>query len=77
MTPFEKFYALATGPGPIVERAREMIGKERLALLLAKSALSETTEQLSPTKVGNVLDVDRKWAENKIKNLGFKEIVKY
>jgi len=77
MTPFEKLYALATGPGPVVERAREMIGEDNLALMLAKYALSETTESLSATRVGEVLDIKRQSADEKISKIGFKEAVKY
>jgi len=75
MTSFEKLYAIATGPGPVVETARKMIGEDQLALMIAKAAVSETTEKLSPTQVGEVLDISKSTALERIENVGFLKVV--
>jgi hypothetical protein len=50
-----------------------MIGKPELALLLAKEALKNTTEVLSPTTVAEVLGISRNGATNKIENCAISE----
>jgi hypothetical protein len=50
-----------------------MIGKPELALLLAKEALKNTTEVLSPTIVAEVLQISRNRATNKIENCDISE----
>jgi hypothetical protein len=55
MSAFERLLAIASGTGEVLSLAREIIGKEKLAVLLAKSALIDTNETLSATKVGLVL----------------------
>lgn len=57
LTTLEILWGLATGSGPVVEKAREMIGEGNLALLLAKAALSGTSEGLSSTRVGEALGI--------------------
>jgi hypothetical protein len=50
-----------------------MIGKPELALLLAKEALKNTTEVLSPDTVAEVLGLSRTGATNKIENCAISE----
>jgi hypothetical protein len=68
VTPFEKLLAIASGEGEVLELARDMIGKKELALLLAKAALSNTTEDISPTVAAKVLGITRDGARKKIDN---------
>jgi len=68
MTAFEQFYAIATGPGPVLERTRRMIGEENLALMLAKATISETTIELSPTRVAEEFSITAQAARKKIEN---------
>jgi hypothetical protein len=74
LTTHEMLWALATGNGPVMEKARAMIGEGELALLLAKATLSGTSERLSSTKVGEVLGLTQSAAHRKIENVGFKKI---
>lgn len=56
MTPFERLYAIATGPGDVMEMTREIIGHGELAILIAKEAVKGTTsEKLSPAKCAKAL----------------------
>ena len=50
-----------------------MIGKPELALLLAKEALKNTTEILSPTTVAEVLGISQNGATDKIENCAISE----
>jgi len=76
MTPFEKLYALATGPGPVVEKAREMVGEDKLAVMLAETALAETGKPLSASRVGKVLKKPRKTVAHQIGKIDFAKVVK-
>ena len=58
---------------PLPDFVAPMIGKPELALLLAKEALNNTTEVLSPTTVAEVLGISRNGATNKIENCAISE----
>jgi hypothetical protein len=60
MSAFERLLAIADEE--TLDLARAMIGKPELALLLAKEALKNTTEVLSPTAVAEVLGISRNGA---------------
>jgi hypothetical protein len=71
MSAFERLIAIADEE--TLDLARAMIGKPELALLLAKEALKNTTEVLSPTAVAEVLGISRNGATNKIENCAISE----
>jgi ABC-type ATPase involved in cell division len=71
MSAFERLLAIADEE--TLDLARAMIGKPELALLLAKEALKNTTEVLSPTIVAEVLGISRTGATNKIENCAIPE----
>jgi ABC-type ATPase involved in cell division len=66
MSAFERLLAIADEE--TMDLARAMIGKPELALLLAKEALKNTTEVLSPAIVAEVLGISRNGATNLIEN---------
>ena len=68
MTDFEKLAWIAIAPGSIGEKMRSMIGEGELALLLVKDALSHTSLAVSPTKVGDTLNIQPRSARDKIDN---------
>jgi hypothetical protein len=71
MSAFERLLAIADEE--TLDLARAMIGKPELALLLAKEALKNTTEVLSPAAVAEVLGISRNGATNKIENCAISE----
>ena len=71
MSAFERLLAIADEE--TLDLARAMIGKPELALLLAKEALKNTTEVLSPNAVAEVLGISRNGATNKIENCAISE----
>jgi hypothetical protein len=71
MSAFERL--LAVSDEETLDLAREMIGKPELALLLAKEALKDSTEVLSPTPVAEVLGISRNGATHKIENCAIPE----
>lgn len=73
MSTFEKLATIASGTGEVWETARAMIGKNELALLLAKAAVDQTTESLSPTRVGKALGITHSGARKKIENAAIQE----
>jgi hypothetical protein len=60
--------AIASGQGPVFDKARSMIGEDELALLLATAALAGTSISLSPTRVAKVLEISRDGARKKTEN---------
>jgi hypothetical protein len=64
----EILLAIASGHGPVFDKARAMIGEDELALLLAKAALAGTSLSLSPTRVAKVLKISRDGARKKTEN---------
>ena len=72
VTAFERLSAIASGQGEVWEKARRMIGEGELALLLVKAALDGTSMNLSPTKVGEVLNIQPRSARDKIDNCAVK-----
>jgi hypothetical protein len=73
MSTFERLLAIASGQGEVFDLARSMIGKQELALLLAKEALKNTTEVLSPTTLAKILNVPPGGASEKIENCAISE----
>jgi hypothetical protein len=71
MSAFERLLAIADEE--TLNLARAMIGKPELALLLAKEALKNTTEVLSPTTVAKVLNMTPLGASNMIENCAISE----
>jgi hypothetical protein len=67
MSVFERLLAIADEG--TLDLARAMIGKPELALLLAKEALKNTTEVLSPTSVAIVLNMISQDALDKTEEL--------
>ena len=70
MTPLEQLLALAD-PETIV-LARNLIGREQLAILIAKAALEGTTVKLSPTTAENVLEMPKQTAAALLDKTAFK-----
>jgi hypothetical protein len=73
MTNIEILLAIASGGGPVFDKVRSMIGENELAILIAKTALSETSTSLSPTRVAAAIGIHRTSAQNKIDNLAVKK----
>ena len=71
MSAFDRLLAIADEE--TLDLARAMIGKPELALLLAKEALKNTTEVLSPVTVAEVLGISRNGAPDKIENCAVSE----
>ena len=68
MSGFERLLAIADEE--TLDLARAMIGKPEPALLLAKEALKNTTEILSPTTVAKVLNFP-KWRDRQGRKLRY------
>jgi hypothetical protein len=66
MSAFERLLAIADEE--TLDLARAMIGKQELALLLAKEALKNTSEVLSPAIVAEVLGISPNGATSMIEN---------
>ena len=65
--------AVASGQGEAWDVARNLIGLDRLGLLLAKAALADTTEKISPTRAKDILQMKSlSGASDKIANTGFR-----
>jgi response regulator of citrate/malate metabolism len=73
LSTFEKLDRIASGTGEVYEMARTMIGHAELALLLAKAALTGTSETLSATTAAEVLGMSRDGARKKIENCAIRE----
>jgi hypothetical protein len=71
MSAFERLLAIADEE--TLDLARGMIGKPELALLLAKEALKNTTEVLSPATVAKIMGISQKGATNQIENCAISE----
>jgi len=71
MSAFERLLAIADEE--TLDLTRALIGKPELALLLAREALKNTTEVLSPDTVAEVLGISRNSATNKIENCAISE----
>ena len=69
MSPFERLYALATGPGDVCAKCREIAGDE-MALTLLKLAFEGTTVKISPTEAANVLHMPKSTAARHIDSIG-------
>ena len=74
MKPIEILLTIAAGAGPVFEKARQMIGEDEFAILIAKDALSETSLSLSPTKVARAINMSNKGAKDKVDNLAIKQV---
>jgi hypothetical protein len=73
MTTFEKLLSLSTAQGEVAELARKLIGKDQLAILIAKAALANTSTSLSPTRVAETLDISRSAAADRIDAASIRE----
>ena len=71
MSAFERLLAIADEE--TLDVAHAMIGKPEVALVVAKEALKNTAEVLSPTAVAEVLGISRNGATNKIENCAISE----
>ena len=74
MQPIEILLTIAGGTGPVFEKARAVIGEDELALLIAKTALSETSLSLSPTRAAKVLGMSANGSRRKIDNTAVKNL---
>jgi hypothetical protein len=72
----EILLGIASGTGPVFEKARQMIGENELAILIAKTALADTSMSLSPTKVSEAIGVARTSAQDKIDRLSVRSAIK-
>jgi hypothetical protein len=72
MTPFERLYAVATGPGDVCAKAREIIGTDQLALALCKFAFEGTTLSVSPADAAEALDAPKSTIAARIDRIGLK-----
>ena len=72
LTPFEKLYLLATGPGDVCAKAREIAGTETLAMALLKLAYEGTTLSVSPTDASNILKMPKSTAASRLDSIGLK-----
>ena len=73
MSTFEMLAQVASGQGEAWEIARNLIGTSELGLLLAKAALENTTESLSPTLAAKTLGMSESGARKKIENASVRE----
>ena len=55
MTPLEQLLAIADAETLVL--ARKLIGREQLAILIAKAVLDGTTIKIRPTDVANILEM--------------------
>ena len=76
MQSIEVLLAIATGDGPVLDKARAMIGEDELALLIAKNALSGTSIKLSATKAAKAMPQNRTTLRDKIDRIAFKDPLK-
>jgi hypothetical protein len=67
---------LALADATTLDMVRDLIGRENLALLIAKSVLSQTSESLRPAKVANLFEITPRAASDRIANAAVREVVK-
>ena len=65
--------AVATGVGSVMDKTRALIGEDNLAMLIAKSALAGTSQELSPTVASEVLKISRTTAMDRIDRASVKD----
>ncbi len=70
MTPLEGL--LACADERTLDLVREMVGRDRIALLISKALLANTTEALSPTLVAKALGMTPDGARKKTDNTALK-----
>ena len=71
MTPLEQLLAIADAETLVL--ARKLIGREQLAILIAKAVLDGTTIKIRPTNVANILEMPTSTASAAIDRTGFKK----
>jgi hypothetical protein len=71
MSPLEALLTIAD-PETLV-LARNLIGRDRLAILIAKAALEDTTVKLSPAQAASVLEMPEGTAADTIHRTAFKK----
>lgn len=72
MQTLEALLQVAAGHGEVFDMARALIGTDTLAMLIATSVLSGTTEQVSPTRAAEVLGIAKSTASDRIQNTAVK-----
>lgn len=73
MTNLELLVEIARMPGDVGDLTRQVIGNDVLAILLAKAALSNTSEELSASRLHDVLKIARSTAQDWIDTISLKE----
>jgi hypothetical protein len=71
MTPFERLLTLADAETLVL--ARNIIGREQLALMIAKATLEDTTVKPSSVNAANVLGMPQSTVSGQIDRIGFKK----
>lgn len=64
----ESLIQIATGQGEVMEMVRQMIGTAELALLIANSAVADTSIKLRPCNVASAIGMSEDGARKKIDN---------
>jgi hypothetical protein len=73
MTPFEKLLLIADEE--VLIKVRDIIGKDELALMIVKSALEESSIDISATDASKVLKMPLSTVKDRISKIGFKKSV--
>jgi hypothetical protein len=71
MSPLEQLLAIADAETIVL--ARNLIGRDQLAILIAKAALDGTTIKIRPGEAANVLEMPKSTAAAAIDRTGFKK----
>jgi hypothetical protein len=72
MSNFEKLATIASGNGKAFDLARQYIGIEQLALLIANAAISQTSGELDVAAIAKAFNITEKAALEKTKNIAIK-----
>ena len=70
MTNFERLLSLADAETIVL--ARDIIGREQLALMIAKAALEGTTVKISPQNAANALEMPQSTVSGQIDRIKIK-----
>jgi hypothetical protein len=69
MSNFEKLATIASGNGKAFDLARQYIGIEQLALLMANDAISQTSAELDVAAIAKAFNLNERTALEKSKNI--------
>jgi hypothetical protein len=72
MSNFEKLATIASGNGKAFDLARQYIGIEQLALLMANAAISETSGKLDVAEIAKAFNITERVALEKSKNIAIR-----